>query len=99
SPASGSGGFASSSSLLIRSHNRASRQADNPLIQPSETVEPPHYSALVRVFEQGLAQAIELPPTERNEMLERLDAVRVSLRGVDWGVSDAVNEIWHDRVG
>lgn len=57
-----------------------------------------YYSALVRMFEQGLAQAIELPATERNEMLERLDAVRVSLRGVGWGVSDAVNEIWHDRV-
>jgi len=31
-------------------------------------------------------------------MLERLDAVHGSLRGVDWGVSDAVNEIWHDHI-
>ena len=31
-------------------------------------------------------------------MLERLDAVRGALRGVGWGVSDAVNEIWHDHI-
>jgi hypothetical protein len=31
-------------------------------------------------------------------MLNRLDAVRESLRGIGWGVCDAVNEIWHDRV-
>jgi hypothetical protein len=57
-----------------------------------------YYSALVRMFEQGLAQAIELPTEERNKMLKRLDAVRGSLRGIGWGVSDAVNEVWHDRV-
>ena len=57
-----------------------------------------YYSALVRMFEQGLTQAIELPTEERNKMLKRLDAVRESLRGIGWGVSDAVNEVWHDRV-
>lgn len=57
-----------------------------------------YYSALVRMFEQGLTQAIELQPVERDTMLKRLDAVRGSLRNVGWGVSDAVNEIWHDRV-
>ncbi len=34
------GVFALSSSLLIPTHNRARSQADNPLIPPSETVEP-----------------------------------------------------------
>ena len=55
------------------------------------------YSALVRMFEHGLTQATELPTADRDNMLERLDAVRGSLRGLGWGVSDAVNEIWHDR--
>ncbi len=57
-----------------------------------------YYSALVRMFEQGLTQAVELPTAERDKMLERLNAVRGSLRRIGWGVSDAVNEIWHDRV-
>jgi hypothetical protein len=47
-----------------------------------------YYSALVRMFEQGLTQAIELPTAERNKMLKRLDTVRESLRGIGWGVSD-----------
>ena len=57
-----------------------------------------YYSALVRMFEQGLTQANKLHAVERDKMLERLGAVRASLRGIGWGVSDAVNEIWHDRV-
>ena len=57
-----------------------------------------YYSALVRMFEQGLTRATELPTAERDTMLKRLDAVRGSLRGVGWGVSDVLNEIWHDRV-
>jgi hypothetical protein len=57
-----------------------------------------YYAALVRMFEQGLTRAIELPTEERNKMLKRLDAVRGSMRGIGWGVSDAVNEVWHDRV-
>jgi hypothetical protein len=56
------------------------------------------YSALVRMFEQGLVQVIELPKTERDPMLKRLDAVRASLRDIGWGVSDALNEIWYERV-
>ena len=55
-------------------------------------------SALVRMFDHGLTQAIALPTAERDRKLERLDAVRGSLRGVGWGVSDNMNEIWHDRV-
>ena len=57
-----------------------------------------YYSALVRMFEQGLVLSFELPDAERNKMLKRLDAVRTSLRGIGWGVSDGMNEIWHDRV-
>jgi hypothetical protein len=54
-------------------------------------------AALVRMFEQALMHASELPIADRETMLERLDAVRGSLRGLGWGVSDAVNEIWHER--
>ena len=57
-----------------------------------------YYSALIRMFEQGLTQATGLPTAERDKMLERLDAVRGSLRDIGWGVFDAVNEIWHDRI-
>jgi hypothetical protein len=57
-----------------------------------------YYSALVRMFEQALMRATELPTNECNAMLKRLDAVRDSLRGIGWGVSDVLSEIWHDRV-
>jgi hypothetical protein len=56
------------------------------------------YGALVRIFEQGLVQVIELPMNERDPMLKRLDAVRAALRDIGWGVTDAVNEIWYERV-
>ena len=36
--------------------------------------------------------------TDRDQMLGRLDVVRGLLRGIGWGASDAVNEIWHNRV-
>ena len=56
------------------------------------------YSAPVRMFEQALTHATELPTAEREKMRQRIDAVRRSLRGIGWEVSDAVNEIWHNRV-
>jgi hypothetical protein len=57
-----------------------------------------YYAALVRMFDDGLTRAIDLPDADRNRLLERLDTVRGSLRDVGWGVSDAVNELWYDRV-
>ncbi len=57
-----------------------------------------YYSALVHMFDQSLTQAIALPKPGRDRMLERLDVVRGSLRGLGWGVSDDINEIWYDRV-
>lgn len=58
-----------------------------------------YYSALVRMYGQALSQAATLQPDVGDNMLRRLDAVRGSLCGIGWGVSDAVNEIWHDRIG
>jgi hypothetical protein len=55
-----------------------------------------YFSALVRMFEQGLPQATELPAAERHKILKRLNVVRGSLRGTGWGVADAVNEILYD---
>jgi hypothetical protein len=57
-----------------------------------------YYSAHVRMYQQALSQAATLQPDVRDHMLRRLDAVRGSLHGIGWGVSDAVNEIWHDQV-
>ncbi len=57
-----------------------------------------YFSAFVRMFEQGMTQTFELPEAERDKCLKRLDAVRNSVRDVGWSVSDAVNEIWYDRV-
>jgi hypothetical protein len=58
-----------------------------------------YYAARVRMFEQALSQTANLQPVVRDNLLLRLDAVRGSLRGVGWGVSDAVSEIWLDQVG
>ena len=57
-----------------------------------------YYMALVRMFGQSLTQAAALPADVRDKMLGRLNVVRKSLRGIGWGVSDAVSEIWHDRI-
>ena len=57
-----------------------------------------YYAALVRTFDQSMTHAFELLDAERDRMLQRLDAVRASLQGIGWGVSDAVNEIWYDRI-
>ena len=55
-------------------------------------------AALVHMFDQGLTHATALPAADRDQMLGRLDTVRGSLRGIGWGVSDAVNEFWHSYV-
>ena len=57
-----------------------------------------YFDAMVRMFEQALTLTTELPAGERDKMLERLDAVRGSLRDIGWGVFDVVNEIWHGRI-
>ncbi len=67
------------------------------LISDSGLEDEAYYTALVRMFGQGLEHATALPTEDRDKMLGRLDVVRGSLRGIGWGVSDAVNEIWHNR--
>lgn len=57
-----------------------------------------YHSMLVRMYGRGLEHATALPAADRDKMLGRLDVVRRSLRGIGWGISDAVNELWHNYV-
>ncbi len=57
-----------------------------------------YYSALVRMYEQAMTHVTALETADRDTMLARLDAVRGSLHGIGWGVSDAVTEIWFGHV-
>lgn len=57
-----------------------------------------YFDALVRMFGQALAAATELPEPVRTLLLARLDAVRTSLRGIGWGVGDAITELWIEHL-
>ena len=58
-----------------------------------------YFSALVRMYDQALSKVIDLSPSEREPMLKRLHAVREALDGTGWGVDDAIEDIWYERVG
>jgi hypothetical protein len=55
-------------------------------------------TALVRMFDQALAVVARLNPSERRPLLQRLDAVRSATDAVGWGVKDAMDELWAERV-
>ena len=57
-----------------------------------------YFNALVRMYGQALAAATDLPAPVRTLLLARLDAVRSSLRGIGWGVGDAISELWLEHV-
>lgn len=57
-----------------------------------------YFTALVRMFDQALAAVAKLNPSERRALLQRLDAVRSVTDAVGWGVKDAVDELWAERV-
>jgi hypothetical protein len=58
-----------------------------------------YFSALVRMYEQALSKVIDLPPSEREPMIKRLNVVREALDGTGWGVDDAIRDIWYEYVG
>jgi hypothetical protein len=58
-----------------------------------------YFSALVRMYEQALSKVIDLPPSEREPMIKRLNVVREALDGTGWGVDDAISDIWYEYVG
>jgi len=53
-----------------------------------------YYSALVRMFEQALKATMALPESQRDDLLARLDDVRVAGQGYGWGVGDDFNLLW-----
>ena len=53
-----------------------------------------YYDALVRMFEQALKTVMALPETRRKSLLDRLQDVRASGRGMGWGVEYAFNDFW-----
>lgn len=57
-----------------------------------------YFNALVRMYGQALAATTEWPAPVRTLLLARLDAVRTSLRGIGWGVGDAITELWNEHV-
>ena len=57
-----------------------------------------YFSALVRMFERALIAVMKLPPGEQPNLLNRLDRVRTTLNHIGWGIYDAVNDIWFERV-
>ena len=57
-----------------------------------------YFAALVRMFEQALVAVTALATSERQPMLERLNAVRSMTGVVGWGVKDTMDELWADHV-
>ena len=57
-----------------------------------------YFAALVRMFDQALVAVMAMPPSEKQPMLDRLDAVRSITDVVGWGVKDSMDESWADRV-
>jgi hypothetical protein len=57
-----------------------------------------YLTALVRMFDQALDVVAKLNPSERRTLLQRLDAVRSATDAVGWGVKDAMDELWAERV-
>ena len=57
-----------------------------------------YFAALMRMFAQALTSVTVLPEPDRGVMLARLDAIRSAMRDVGWGVEDAMNELWIERV-
>ena len=56
------------------------------------------FTVLVRMFNQTLNAVMALPLSQREPMLERLDAVRSIAMAVGLGVKDAMDELWAERV-
>ena len=53
--------------------------------------DPGYLDALVRMFEQALKVAAQLPASQRNALIARLDRVRVISHNLGYGVGDAMD--------
>lgn len=54
-----------------------------------------YFLALIRMYDQSLKYALNLPLAERSTYLERLDKLRSRARDVGWGVEDELNSLWY----
>lgn len=54
-----------------------------------------YFLALIRMYDQSLKCALNLPPAERSTYLERLDKLRSRARHIGWGVEDELNSLWY----
>jgi hypothetical protein len=54
-----------------------------------------YFLALIRMYDQSLKCAVNLPPGERSTYLERLDKLRSRARHLGWGVQDELNGLWY----
>ena len=52
-----------------------------------------YFDALVRMFEQALAVADQLPPNHRNSLIDRLDRVRTSSHNFGYDVGDYMDSL------
>ena len=53
-----------------------------------------YFLALIRMYEQALRLASNLPPVVRIGYADRLDRLRSRGRHVGWGVGDELNNLW-----
>jgi len=53
-----------------------------------------YFLALVRMYDQALRLASNLPPDVRTAYIDRLDKLRSRGRHVGWGVEDELNSLW-----
>jgi len=55
-----------------------------------------YFLALIRMYNQALRLASNLPPDGRADYVDRLDKLRSRGRYVGWGVQDELNSLWYD---
>ena len=53
-----------------------------------------YYDAVWRMFKQALSTVMVLPETDRPPFLDRLNGVRLSARGLGWGLENELNVLW-----
>ena len=54
-----------------------------------------YFLALIRMYDQSLKYALNLPLAERSTYFERLDKLRSRARHVGWGVEEELNSLWY----
>jgi hypothetical protein len=58
-----------------------------------------YFLALIRMYDQSLKYALNLPVAKRSTYLQRLDKLRSRARQVGWGMEDELNSLWSAQLG